>query len=111
MHKSNAVILSPETAGTVGVLGSSLSLLVGFSILAEAIAVAWSAPHCGRFLLAPLSGNKEGSKRLIDLRVKATPTWFPTNSLYIPMDNTPMHPIPSVLRPWGVKTPLMQSVM
>ncbi len=25
------------------------------------------------------------------LRVKLTPTWFPTNSLYTPLDNTPMH--------------------
>ncbi len=35
------------------------------------------------------------------LRVKATQTRFPTNSLYIPMDNTTLHSISSVCHPWG----------
>ncbi len=35
------------------------------------------------------------------LRVKPTPTRFPTNSLYTPMDNTPLHSISSVCHPWG----------
>ncbi len=35
------------------------------------------------------------------LRVKHTPTPFPTNSLYIPMDNAPLHSIASVCHPWG----------
>ncbi len=35
------------------------------------------------------------------LRVKLTPTRFPTNSLYTPMDNTPSHSISSVCHPWG----------
>ncbi len=43
----------------------------------------------GCFLLSPLTGNKEGSKSLMVLRVKATPTRFPTINLYTPMDNTP----------------------
>ncbi len=30
------------------------------------------------------------------LRVKPTPTRFPTNSLYTPIDNTPLHSISSV---------------
>ncbi len=30
------------------------------------------------------------------LRVKPTPTRFPINSLYIPIDNTPLHPLSSV---------------
>ncbi len=34
------------------------------------------------------------------LRVKPTPTRFPTNSLYTPMDNTPLHSISSVGHPW-----------
>ncbi len=46
---------------------------------------------CGRYLLTPLNGNKERSKCLMVLRVKPTPTRFPTNSLYTPMDNTPLH--------------------
>ncbi len=51
--------------------------------------VSLSAPlPCGRYLLAPLTGNKEGSKCLMVLRVKPTPTGFPINSLYTPMDNT-----------------------
>ncbi len=35
------------------------------------------------------------------LRVKPTPTRFPTNSLYSPMDNTPLHFIQSVCHPLG----------
>ncbi len=44
-------------------------------------------------LFAPLTGNKEGSKRLMVLRVKPKPTRFPTNGLYTPIDNTPLHSI------------------
>ncbi len=51
---------------------------------------------CGHYLLAPLTGNKEGSKGLMVLRFKPTPGRFPTNSLYTPMDNTPLHSISSV---------------
>ncbi len=40
-------------------------------------------------------------------RVKPTTTRFPTNSLYAPMDNTPLHPIPSVCHPWGCKAVLL----
>ncbi len=36
------------------------------------------------------------------LRVKPTPTRLPTNSLYTPMDNTPLHSISSVCHPWGI---------
>ncbi len=35
------------------------------------------------------------------LRVKPTPTSFPTNSLYTPMGNTPLRSISSVCHPWG----------
>ncbi len=35
------------------------------------------------------------------LRVKHTPTRLPTNNLYTPMDNTPLHSISSVCHPWG----------
>ncbi len=37
---------------------------------------------CGRYYLAPLTGNIEGSKGLMVLRVKPIPTRFPSNSLY-----------------------------
>ncbi len=37
---------------------------------------------CGRYLLAPLTRNNEGSKSLIVLRVKPTPTRFPSNMPY-----------------------------
>ncbi len=53
---------------------------------------------CGRYLLAPLNGNKEGSKGLMVFRVKPLRTLFVTNSLYTPMDNTSLHSIPSL---WG----------
>ncbi len=55
---------------------------------------------CGRYLLASLTGTKEGSKGLMVLRVRPTPTRFPTNSLYIPMDNIPLHSIPRMCQPW-----------
>ncbi len=45
---------------------------------------------CGRYLLAPLTVDKEGSKSLMAQRVKPTQTRFPTNSLYTPIDNTPL---------------------
>ncbi len=35
------------------------------------------------------------------LRVRPTPTRFLTNSLYTPVDNTPMHSKTSVCHPWG----------
>ncbi len=55
---------------------------------------------CGRFLLAPLNGNKEGSKCLMVLRVKHTPARLPTNSLCTSMDNTPLHSISRVCHPY-----------
>ncbi len=45
--------------------------------------------------------NKEESKGLKVLRVKPTPAQFPTNNLYTPMGNTPLHSISSVCHPWG----------
>ncbi len=36
---------------------------------------------CGRYLLAPLNGNKEESKCLMAFRVKHTPTRLPTSTL------------------------------
>ncbi len=56
---------------------------------------------CGRYLLAPLTRNKEGSKGLIVLRVKPTPSRFPINSLYIPLGNTLLQSIPNVWRQRG----------
>ncbi len=44
VRKSNVVILTAETAVTVGALSSSLSLSVGFSIQDEAMDVVRSAP-------------------------------------------------------------------
>ncbi len=35
------------------------------------------------------------------LRVRPTPTLFLTNSLFTPMDDTPLHSLPGVLHPWG----------
>ncbi len=36
------------------------------------------------------------------VRVKTTPTQFPTNSLYNPIDNTPLRSISSEGHPWEV---------
>ncbi len=35
------------------------------------------------------------------LRVTPTPTWFPTNGLYTPIDNKLLHFISSVCHLWG----------
>ncbi len=51
---------------------------------------------CGRHLRAPLTGNEEGSMGLMVLRVRPTPTRFPINIYYTPLDNTPMHSKPDV---------------
>ncbi len=48
-------------------------------------------------MLARLNENKEGSKCLKVLRTR-----FPTNSLYTPMGNTPLHSLSSVGHPWVV---------
>ncbi len=55
--------------------------------------VARSAPQGGLNSLSSLTGIKEGRQGLMVLRVKPTPTRFPTNILYIPMDNTLLHSI------------------
>ncbi len=55
----------------------------------------------GRYLPAPLTGKIKGSKILMVLRVKPTPTRFPTNSLYTPMDNTPLHFFIKCVPPMG----------
>ncbi len=36
----------------------------------------------------------------MELLVRPTPTRFPTNSLYNPMDNSPLQSISSVCHPW-----------
>ncbi len=50
---------------------------VGFSIQYEGMDVAQSAPQGVPLLLASLTGNKEGSKGLMVLRVEPTPTRLP----------------------------------
>ncbi len=55
----------------------------------------------GRYLLASITGNTKGNNCVVVHRVKPTPTRFPTNSLYTPMRNTPLHSISSVCQPWG----------
>ncbi len=78
-------------------LSSSPSLSVG---CCPVRATGGSLP-CGRYLFAPLTGNKEESKCLTVLRVKPTRTRFLTDSRYTPMDNTPLHSISSVCHPWS----------
>ncbi len=81
-------------------LTSSLSLSVGFSIQNEAMDVVRSAPQV-LTTVRTLLVNKVGSKELIVFRVQPTSTRYPTNSLYTPTDNTPLHSISSVCHPWG----------
>ncbi len=56
-------------------------------------ATGGSLRPCGRYLLAPLTWNKEGRKGLVILRVKPTLTRF----FMPPMDNTPLDLIPCVV--------------
>ncbi len=56
---------------------------------------------CGRYLLASLTGTKEGSNGLKVFLAKPTPTRFPTNSLHTSIGNTLSHYIPSVFHPCG----------
>ncbi len=57
----------------------------------------WGALLCGRYLLFPLSGNKEESKELIVLRVRPTPIRLPISILYTTMDSMPLQSILSML--------------
>ncbi len=67
VRKNNVIIFKTENGGRRWCLSSSLSLSVGLSVQDEAMDVARCAPTggslpCGRYLLPPLTGNKEGSK-------------------------------------------------
>ncbi len=66
--------------------------------LRESVNAFSSSTKPVRYLLAVLTGNKEGSMGLVVLRVRPTPTRFPINSLYTPMDSIPLFSIPSVWR-------------
>ncbi len=104
VRKSNVVILAPETAVTVGVLTVVYPCRSDFPSRMK----PWMLPGpchrgpCGRCLLAPLTGNKQECKGPMVLRIKPSPTRFPTNSLYTPMDNAPLHSISSVCHLWGL---------
>ncbi len=83
MHKVDGIILSQlmfEQQDFPSSLGCCPIHATGGSLL-----------PCGRYLLASLTGNREGSKGIRVLRVKPTPTWFPTNSPYTQMDSAPLH--------------------
>ncbi len=91
----------PGNGGHHWCLSRSISLSVGVSIHGCCpVRATGGSPLYGHYLLAPLTGNKEGRKGLIVLRIMPTPTRLPTNCLHTPMDNTPLHSIPSVRRPW-----------
>ncbi len=52
-------------------------------------------------VLLPNLVIKEGARGIILLWVKPKPTWFPTKIICIPVDNTPLHAMPSLRCPWG----------
>ncbi len=85
--KTNVVTLTPKTVGAV--IGKIFH--PGRSHGWCPVRATGGSLPCGRKLPAPLTGNKEGSKGLMVLRVKPTP-----------MHNTPVHSIPSVSHPRGV---------
>ncbi len=57
----------------------------------------WGTLPCGRYLLFPLSGNKEVSKELTVLRVRPTPVRLTISILYTTMDSMPLQSMLSVL--------------
>ncbi len=88
----------------------------GFSIQDEAMDVSRSAPqgahyHVDVIYLTSITGNKEGSKGLMVLRVKPTPTRFPTNSLHSPITNAPSHSILSVCAARGVTAVVVRYIV
>ncbi len=103
LQEIDAVILTPETVGTVGTWAVALS--VGFSIQNEATDVARSAPqgthyHADVIFLFPYLGIKKGRRGHMVLPVRPTPTRFPTNILNTPLDSRPLNVLPSVKRSW-----------
>ncbi len=56
---------------------------------------------CTGCLLAPLAGNKEGSKAAMVRRVRTTLYRFPANILLSSVDNTPLRSMPSGGCPLG----------
>ncbi len=81
-------------------LSSSLCLSEGFSIKDETMDVARSAPlrtHCHAHYHY-LNWELRREHKFMVLRVRPTPAQFPTSILYTPVDNTPLHSIPSVGR-------------
>ncbi len=88
-------------SGHIWCLSSSLSLSVGFFIGCCPVCTTGGSLPCRRYLLASLTGNEEGDKGLMALRVKPTSTRFPTNILHTPIHHTPLHSIPSVRQPRG----------
>ncbi len=56
--------------------------------------------HVDVIYLFSLLGINNNNTGLMVLLVKPTLTRFPTNSLYAPVDNTPLHSIPSVCHQW-----------
>ncbi len=90
MHIDNVVILTSETAVSVDFFSSSPSWSVGLSIQAKDIDVVRSSPKGAHYQLAPFTVNKEGGKMLMVLLVRPTPTLFPTNILYAPVNSSTM---------------------
>ncbi len=100
----NLIFFYPHTGngGHSWCLSISLSLSVGFSIQDESTDVARSAPQGSLYYHADVNyWEYKRSKVLMIFRVRPTPTRFPTNSLYTPIDNTTLHSISSVCHPWG----------
>ncbi len=62
-----------------------------------------SAPPGLATMRTLFTGNKKRNKELMVLRVRPAQTRFPANSLYTPVENTPLHSIPRVCHARGAK--------
>ncbi len=110
-HPPHAIIVKlnrrncPHTrnSGLSWCLSSSLSLSVGLSTQDEVMDVTRFALqgahyHADVIYLSPLTWNNEGNMGFILLRVKPARSRFPIHIFYTPLNNTPLHSIPSVCR-------------
>ncbi len=77
VHEVSVVIIQPNIA-----------TLVGVGPWSDVVRVTGDSFPCGRYWFFPLSGNKEGNKNHMMLRVRTIPNRFPISVRFTKMDGT-----------------------
>ncbi len=101
-HDVNIVIITPEKSGFNLVFAPIMVGRIvhpGRSDRCCPVRTPGGSLLCRRCLLAPIAVNKEGNEERMARQVRPTPTRFPTNILYAPLDSTPRFSKPSVCTP------------